>query len=277
MRLVGTQALGVIRVPDAVVVPPVGDLAAAVRPRVRTLVHVLVRLGAAALRTCRPVAAGMVAALRVRPVVPLAGAARTSGRLPAGGPRRFLARIPAVRISTPQTPTPQTPTPQTPTAQTPTAQTPTAQTPTAQTPAVPSPRTGEHDLPGRRHEVELPADPTGPRRARALLRAATQDWNLGDDLYEDAAMVVTELVANAVDHAGTPSTLIVDLDDRGLYVAVRDGCADRAPRPRPVDPTAPRGRGLQMIDALTASWGVTVHAEGKTVWAVLRRGSEAGA
>lgn len=246
MRLVGTQALGVIRVPDAAVVMPVGDLAAAVRPQVRTLVHVLVRLGAAVVRSCRPVAAGLVTALRLRSGVPFAGAARTSGHPSAGGPRRFLAQVPAAQI------------------------------PAVEAPAVPSPRTGEHDLPGHRHAVELPADPTAPRRARALLRAATRDWELDDDLYEDAAMVVTELVANAVDHAGTPSTLIVDLDDRGLCVAVRDGRPDCAPRPRPVDPTAPRGRGLQMIDALTASWGVTVHADGKTVWAVLRRGYEAG-
>ena len=135
--------------------------------------------------------------------------------------------------------------------------------------AVPSPRVGEQAVPLRRNELALPADSTAPRRARALLRAATEDWGLDDDLYQDAAMVVTELVANAVDHAGTGSTLTVDLDDRGLRVAVRDGRADCAPRPRPVDPTAPRGRGLQMIDALTASWGVVMHADGKTVWAVL--------
>jgi hypothetical protein len=32
---------------------------------------------------------------------------------------------------------------------------------------------------------------------------------------------------------------------------------------------APRGRGLQMVDALTSAWGVTLHADGKTVWAVV--------
>ena len=215
MPLVGTQALGAARMPGAAVVPPVGDLATAVRPCVRALMRALARVAVVVLRACRHGVAGVVGALRVRSVLPLVGATRAA--------------------------------------------------------AVPSPRVGEQAVPTRRNEVALPADSTAPRRARALLRAATEDWGLDDDLYEDAAMVVTELVANAVDHAGTDSTLTVDLDDRGLRVAVRDGRPDCAPRPRPVDPTAPRGRGLQMIDALTASWGVVVHADGKTVWAVLQQ------
>ena len=114
----------------------------------------------------------------------------------------------------------------------------------------------------RRYELALPADPTAPGRARALLHEAAHD----------TAMVVTELVANAVDHAHTPSTLTLGFDGRGVSVAVRDGNATQGPRPRPVDPTAPRGRGLQMVEALAASWGVTVHPDGKTVWAVLKPG-----
>ena len=120
-------------------------------------------------------------------------------------------------------------------------------------------------------ELALPPDPTAPRRARTLLQAAAQEWNVDDDLYQDAAMVVTELVANAVDHARTPSTLTVGLDERGLRLAVRDSRPGPVPRALPVDPTAPRGRGLQMIAALACSWGVTTHIDGKTVWAVLPR------
>jgi anti-sigma regulatory factor (Ser/Thr protein kinase) len=120
------------------------------------------------------------------------------------------------------------------------------------------------------HELVLPADPTAPRSARALLQTAVQEWGVDDDHYQDAAMVVTELVANAVDHARTPSTLTLGLDERGLCVAVRDTRPGPVPRPGPVDPAAPRGRGLQMIAALACSWGVTTHIDGKTVWAVLR-------
>jgi anti-sigma regulatory factor (Ser/Thr protein kinase) len=120
-------------------------------------------------------------------------------------------------------------------------------------------------------ELALPADPTAPGLARALLHEVTRSWGLDDDLHEDAAMVVTELVANAVDHARTPSTLTLELDGGGLRIAVRDARPGRSLRALPVDPTAPRGRGLQMIEALATSWGVRQDLGGKTVWAVLPR------
>jgi anti-sigma regulatory factor (Ser/Thr protein kinase) len=123
--------------------------------------------------------------------------------------------------------------------------------------------------PGGRRELVLPADATAPGRARAFLRRAAQEWGIDEDLAQDAAMVLTELVANSVDHARTASTLSLGLTHEGLCVAVRDTCPGPVPRPAPIDPTAARGRGLQMVDALTRAWGVTMHAGGKTVWAVL--------
>jgi anti-sigma regulatory factor (Ser/Thr protein kinase) len=127
----------------------------------------------------------------------------------------------------------------------------------------------EQGLVSHRRELTLPAEPTAPRHARALLRAAATEWEVDEDIYEDAAMIVTELVANAVDHARSSSTLTIDLDDHGLHVAVRDTCLTGVPRLAPADPHAPRGRGLQMVDALSTNWGVTRHGDGKTVWAVL--------
>lgn len=121
----------------------------------------------------------------------------------------------------------------------------------------------------RPRELVLPADATAPGRARLFLRAATQEWGIDDDLAQDAAMVITELVANAVDHARSESTLSVGVKRGTLCVAVRDARPCPVPRPAPIDPTAPRGRGLQMVDALTSAWGVTLHADGKTVWAVV--------
>ena len=63
------------------------------------------------------------------------------------------------------------------------------------------------------------------------------------------------------------------LDRRGPRGPLASPCATPGPgpvlRPAPIDPTAARGRGLQMVDALTTAWGVTLHAGGKTVWAVL--------
>jgi anti-sigma regulatory factor (Ser/Thr protein kinase) len=139
-------------------------------------------------------------------------------------------------------------------------------------PSVETQRSGHPPVDGgRRYELALPVDPTAPGRARALLHDATRAWDVGDDLYQDAAMVVTEMVANAVDHARTPSTLTLEIDECVLRVAVRDGRPGRSLRALPFDPTSARGRGLQMIEALATAWGVTQHLDGKTVWATLPR------
>ena len=109
---------------------------------------------------------------------------------------------------------------------------------------------------------------TTPARIRRTLRAAFAQWELPGDAAEDALMVVEELVANVVDHARTPFRLTVDHDGPFLRITVRDGCTG-APQVRPFSARADRGRGLQMIEALTSRWGCDRTAAGKTVWAVL--------
>jgi len=104
-----------------------------------------------------------------------------------------------------------------------------------------------------------------PRRARVLLRRACLDWALGN-AYDDAALVVTELVTNAVRHAGTPCRITVTLDGDGLRIAVRD----QGPLPAAlVDARDLRsgGTGLRVVTTLAQHWGVVPHADGKTVWA----------
>jgi hypothetical protein len=104
-----------------------------------------------------------------------------------------------------------------------------------------------------------------PRRARALFRRACLDWALGN-AYDDAALVVNELVTNAVRHARTSCRLDIRLDARGLYVGVRD----QGPlHPALLDHTGHlrTGAGLHLVTTLSHRWGVEQHVDGKTVWA----------
>jgi anti-anti-sigma regulatory factor len=104
-----------------------------------------------------------------------------------------------------------------------------------------------------------------PRRARALFRRACMDWALGN-AYDHAALVVNELVTNAVRHARTTCRLNIRLDALGLRVAVRDRGPVHAAL---IDDTVhmPRsGTGLHLVAALSHRWGVEQHADGKTVW-----------
>lgn len=117
----------------------------------------------------------------------------------------------------------------------------------------------------------LARHPGAPGESRALIAAACTDWQLEhlDELREDASLIASELVANAVEHALTGCRLRVTLDERGLTVAVRDYRRTTLPRQHAVDPTARRGRGLQVIAALAETWSATPHRDGKTVWARL--------
>jgi anti-sigma regulatory factor (Ser/Thr protein kinase) len=110
------------------------------------------------------------------------------------------------------------------------------------------------------------AEVGGPIRRH--LRAALQQWDVPDDVAEDAVLLVSELVANVVDHARTPFRLTLRLTGRVLRVAVADG-SGRLPVLRPVDLLAARGRGLQVVDAIAQRWGCQESEDGKVVWADL--------
>jgi hypothetical protein len=106
---------------------------------------------------------------------------------------------------------------------------------------------------------------------------ACRDWRLDEQTCDDALLVATELVANAVDHAQTPCVLTLSRGDGGLRITVRYFAPWQLPQLRPVDVTAPRGRGLLVVAAVSRDWGVTTVDGEKSVWAVLPEGTHPGA
>ena len=109
-----------------------------------------------------------------------------------------------------------------------------------------------------------------PAAARHFTVGALRGWG-AEDIADDAALVVTELAANAIVHAHSGFT--VSLFARGdlLRISVRD--ASPLPRGQAAAalPPAPL-HGLGAVDALASRWGVeSLENAGKTVWAELRR------
>ena len=89
----------------------------------------------------------------------------------------------------------------------------------------------------------------------------------------DAMLVISELLSNAIRHArplpGGQIEVSWTLDGGTLEVAVSDGGAPTTPQPERPPASSLGGRGLDIVDHLSRSWGVRGDDLGTTVWAVL--------
>ncbi|KFF97988.1 protein phosphatase [Streptomyces scabiei] len=141
--------------------------------------------------------------------------------------------------------------------------------------------------------LSLPSGPLAPGAARRFAGAALAEWAeldlpgaaaLSARLVEDALVVVSELVTNAVVHAGTdvellcrlgrdvPAAagwLLVEVSDHHPSKTVRDEGAERPYLVERPYGAAEYGRGLRLVAALSEAWGITYRTGVKTVWARL--------
>ena len=108
--------------------------------------------------------------------------------------------------------------------------------------------------------TSLPRSPDSIRTARRLVHEHTATF--GSQRRDDAALMVSELVTNALVHGIGTITLRIDVEPPALRVEVSDeGNVALAPSPTP---GAHGGWGLRILDQLADDWGVR---EGSTkVW-----------
>jgi anti-sigma regulatory factor (Ser/Thr protein kinase) len=111
----------------------------------------------------------------------------------------------------------------------------------------------------------LPASPHAPRDARAFLAAVACPQHVSHDSVQTAALLVSELVTNALRHAGPPLSLTVGCARSWLVVEVNDGSLELPAQQSP-DELAEGGRGLPLISALATAWGSVVSSSGKVTW-----------
>lgn len=115
--------------------------------------------------------------------------------------------------------------------------------------------------------VDLPQDLTAPGAARSAARATLSRWALAR-VVEPVALVVSELVTNAVRYGRPPVWMRLRRLEHSVQITVHDE------DPRPLNPGAPAdddaesGRGLSIVRALTTDAGCSeVEGDGKVVWA----------
>ncbi|MER5929503.1 ATP-binding protein [Streptomyces sp. NPDC002054] len=114
----------------------------------------------------------------------------------------------------------------------------------------------------------------GARLARHLAVIELADWGLplGGGDSDAAALVVAELVSNAVAHGrvqGRDFELRMVLMHGVLRVEVSDARRDLRPVVREHESGAEGGYGLRIVEAVASGWGVHDRVVGKTVWAEL--------
>lgn len=117
--------------------------------------------------------------------------------------------------------------------------------------------------------LELPPERSSPSAARRWVRPIVE--GRVDDV-EGALLCVSEIVTNAVLHAGTRCEVTVEVTDDRVRIAVRDFAPDRLPVQRTLSTTASTGRGLHILAGCTDAWGVDRQEHAKTVWFELEVG-----
>jgi anti-sigma regulatory factor (Ser/Thr protein kinase) len=129
----------------------------------------------------------------------------------------------------------------------------------------------------REWSIDFAADvlPTSAADGRLFVNRHLREHGLAH-LVDDVALVVSELVTNALVHAGTPFALSLEVLRDSILVTVRDESSSR-----PYVASAPDwetgGRGMRIVDLLSREWGVTAGPHGgKSVWASFDLGGGAG-
>ncbi|HZU79657.1 MAG TPA: ATP-binding protein [Acidimicrobiales bacterium] len=129
--------------------------------------------------------------------------------------------------------------------------------------------------------IALPWSARSSAAARQFIREVLGAWQL-TAVETDAELCASEMVANALLHAAGDSVLVLRRTPDRLRIEVTDGHPGSAGRvlsgTGPVgiavaaDDLSPVGRGLGILAAITADWGVTASGATKTIWAVIDTG-----
>lgn len=125
------------------------------------------------------------------------------------------------------------------------------------------------------YSAELPCVRESVGRARALVSDVLAAWGMDEDVADCGKIIVTELLANAVEHTKTPmSKVIIERPSNGVVrIGVSDGSRG-APHLVSAGPNAESGRGLSLVAAMSSQWGYDTHTWGKVTWAVIEASAD---
>ncbi|WST73650.1 SpoIIE family protein phosphatase [Streptomyces sp. NBC_01136] len=108
--------------------------------------------------------------------------------------------------------------------------------------------------------------PEAVRHARRFARRTLRSWGVGDDGMDTALLVVSELVTNALVHTGGQVRMDLTLINHRLRISVADSSARTPVKPTSIGWEATGGRGILLVEAVSAAWGTVPVSGGKQVW-----------
>lgn len=120
---------------------------------------------------------------------------------------------------------------------------------------------------GRMAGAQVPDRPDSIPAARSFLARLLDGWGVEDEVIDDATLLTSELMANAVQHGAGLVNLKIEVEDGLLHVGVHDD-ATETPVVNDPSPTRPGGRGMWIVQSIARDWGSESNGDGpgKTVW-----------
>jgi anti-sigma regulatory factor (Ser/Thr protein kinase) len=123
-------------------------------------------------------------------------------------------------------------------------------------------------------DVVLPHDVSAVADSRRRLAAYLKRYGIADTACDDAQLVLSELLSNAIRYAPPLPAGEVRaawwIDKAGIHVEVTDGRGDTEPqRISDTHPESIGGRGLAIVDVLTSHWDVRTASTHRTVHAII--------
>ena len=121
--------------------------------------------------------------------------------------------------------------------------------------------------------IRMPCSASAVQHIRRALVDDLQDLDVSSEVVDEAEIVVSELMGNAIRHARPLVDGMVrvrwKVKSGVVEVEVSDGGGPSTPRPAPPALWSTSGRGLRIVRRLAHQWGVTEDKHGRTVWASL--------
>ena len=121
--------------------------------------------------------------------------------------------------------------------------------------------------------LRVPWEMTSAVQARRALVSELRALEVNETVIDEAEIVISELVANAISHAQPLPDGMIDVNwavsDGVVEISVTDGGGPTTPAPAPTSKWSANGRGLRIVRSLAHEWGVKDDVGSCTVWVSL--------